>query len=126
MTERKQKSMEIIRRAREAVMNHDIASAVRLYCEGFYLRNVVEDIINIEFASFYRYQFSVYLSGKKRITLSLAEGDMIFDLISSVFEEMKISMEESPFNISAEGQWNLLKEVHIDFPCQNNPFESAI
>lgn len=117
MNARIMKSLTLIAKARSLALEKDLKGAVKAYAEAFYLRSVDEGFFDIEYAAFYRYQFRTYLAGKRNLTISLPEGDMIADLIRSTYESMRISMEASPFNISEEGSWNLLKEVHIDFPC---------
>ena len=38
---------------------------------------------------------------------------------------MKISLSHSPFDIQADGEWNLLKDLRIDFREKRTPFLSA-
>ena len=127
MNERIKKSLTLINTAKEMAKVKDYQGALRAYAEAFYLRSVDEGFFDIEYAIFYRYQFKTYLAGKRNFTLSLPEGDMIADLIRSTYEDMRLSMASSPFNITSEGTMSRLKEVHIDFPCQDETdFEDEI
>jgi hypothetical protein len=121
MRERDLLSLKYYEQAKDALFLKDMKRAVCLLCSAFYLRATEENEIDIEFHDFFVYQFSRYLSGKKRIKVSLPEGDMISDLIRTTFEDFQQQVLDSPFNIGAENLWNLLKEVRIDFPVQNVP-----
>lgn len=121
MNERLEKSLTLIKEARKLARERNLRQAARTFADAFYLRSVDEGFFDLEYATFYRYQFAVYLSGKRFMDVSLSEGDMIADLIRSVYEEMREAMLESPFNLDEMGEWNLLKEVRIDFPRQNCP-----
>lgn len=126
MKERIEKSLTLIRKARELAKAHDYRQAARSFADAFYLRSVDEGFFDLEYATFYRYQFAVYLSGKRVMNVSLAEGDMIADLIRATYEDMREAMLNSPFNLDEMGEWNLLKEVRIDFPRQNCPLLAEI
>ena len=76
-----------------------------------------------EFRAFFRYQLATYLSMKKNYTLALPEGDMVSDLILDTYEEFEEDLSSSQIPISNEGRVNMLLEIRIQFPCQNDPFE---
>lgn len=82
-----------------------------------FLQRITEEIqLTGEFISFYRYQLRTYLNGKRDKEISLAEGDMVSDLIVSSYKDFLDAMEESPFNINPEGRRNLLRSLDIIFP----------
>lgn len=76
-----------------------------------------------EFTAFFRYQLATYLSMKKSYTLALPEGDMVSDLILDTYEEFEEDVSSSDIPISNEGRVNMLLEIKIQFPCQNDSFE---
>lgn len=76
-----------------------------------------------EFRAFFRYQLATYLSMKKNYTLALPEGDMVSDLILDTYEEFEEDLSSSQIPLSNEGRVNMLLEIRIQFPCQNDPFE---
>ena len=76
-----------------------------------------------EFRAFFRYQLATYLSLKKNYTLALPEGDMVSDLILDTYEEFEEDVSSSQIPLSNEGRVNMLLEIKIQFPCQNDPLE---
>ena len=76
-----------------------------------------------EFRAFFRYQLATYLSMKKSYTLALPEGDMVSDLILDTYEEFEEDVSSSDIPISNEGRVNMLLEIKIHFPCQNDSFD---
>ena len=76
-----------------------------------------------EFKAFFRYQLATYLSLKKNYTLALPEGDMVSDLILDTYEEFEEDVSSSQIPLSNEGRVNMLLEIKIQFPCQNDPLE---
>ena len=76
-----------------------------------------------EFRAFFRYQLATYLSMKKDYSLALPEGDMVSDLILDTYEEFEEDVSSSQIPISNEGRLNMLLEIKIQFPCQNDSLE---
>lgn len=114
LDQRKLNSLICMRKARQAAACGDRVQCLKAFTDAFWLRCTDADIIDIEYSSFFRYQFQVYLLGRADFLLPLDEGDEICALIRETYEKMKISMDESPFIVD-EGEWNLLKSVEIDF-----------
>ena len=52
-------------------------------------------------------------------------GDEICQLIRDTFNEMKVSMDLSPFNILESSRWNIMKTLEIDFRAKKTPFLTA-
>ena len=73
-----------------------------------------------EFRAFFRYQLASYLALKRAYTLALPEGDMVSDLILETYEEFEEDVDESDIPISNEGRVNMLLNIKIQFPCQND------
>ena len=76
-----------------------------------------------EFRAFFRYQLATYLSLKKNYTLALPEGDMVSDLILDTYEEFEEDVYSSQIPLSNEGRVNMLLEIKIQFPCQNDSLD---
>lgn len=99
-----------------AEAEEDAEQSFEDFCYAFLQRITSEIQQTNEFVSFYRYQLRTYLRGKAFNRLSLAEGDMVSDLIVDYYSEFLDLMEDSPFNITQEGRKNLLEHVDIIFP----------
>lgn len=124
LDQRKLNSLMYMRKARQAAACGDWAQCLKAFTDAFWLRCTEADLIDIEYSSFFRYQFQVYLLGRADFLLPLDEGDEICALIRETYEKMKISMDESPFIVD-EGEWNLLKSVEIDFSSLKSPTLTA-
>lgn len=85
-------------------------------CYAFLERLSAEIAQTGEFLSFFRYQLRTYLKGKGSNIVSLAEGDMVSDLIADSYISFLDDMESSPFNINPEGRRHLLESLDIIFP----------
>ena len=118
-------SLIYLKRARQAAERGDLECCISSYVKGFYLRCTASGFFDIEFSSFFDYQFRVYLNGRCDFSIPLCEGDEVCSLIKDTFEQMKISLSHSPFDIQADGEWNLLKDLRIDFREKRTPFLSA-
>jgi len=121
MLTRIEKSIEIYNNALSLSSEGDARGAACRFCDAFYMRSDMYDEKDIEYLPFFRYQFLLYLSAKRRLFLSLAEGDMISDLISSVYSDFKKEMENSPFNLDSMGEWSILSSLELCFPGQSDP-----
>lgn len=122
---RKINSLAYIKNARCAEIAGRIEDCVNSYVKGFYLRCTDTDFFDIEFSSFFSYQFRLYLASRPAGSLSLEEGDEICQLIRDTFNEMKISMDLSPFNILDSSRWNIMRTLEIDFRAKKTPFLTA-
>ncbi len=120
MSERFDCSLDLFREAKREIREGRRKDAVSSFIRAFYLRCTPSDFIDLRFTCFFRYQFSRYLALKKSLMLSLAEGDMVSDLIHSVYDEFMMGINDSPFNVTNEGVDRLLSTVEICFPCQDD------
>ncbi len=100
--------------ALKAVKANRLKEAFELYCSVFTPLGRKTK----EFLSFYRYQLASYLVEKSSYQLGLGEGDMVSDLIESVYDETVRDIEESDIPVSQDGRINILESVEIIFPCQ--------
>ena len=95
----------------EAFENYVNAFLPRLHCQSY----------TLEFVSFYRYQLAVYLKSKPVFTLSLPEGDMISDLIKDAYDSFIEAVDASPFNITGDEFWIVLKNgIVVSFGYAKN------
>jgi hypothetical protein len=68
----------------------DIEKALRSWNDAFLVRGCeFSSDKDYEWKKFHDIQFAIYLLGKKRLCVSLSEGDMIHDLIRMKWEELK-------------------------------------
>ena len=125
MNIRELNSLIYLKKGRQAAEANEIETCVSSYAKGFYLRCTDEDFFDIEFSSFFYYQFRVFLLSRGNFDLSLSEGDEVSKLIRKTYEEMRICLDYSPFNIQGTGEWNLLRRVEIDFSEKRTPFLTA-
>ena len=95
---RKINSLIHLKDARRQAMLGQCEECIASYTKAFFLRCTPEDFIDIEFSSFFSYQFRVYLAGKGDLSVSLEEGDEISRLIQDTYEKMKISLSSCPFD----------------------------
>ncbi len=102
-----------------AVKAHRIREAFELYVSLF----LPEGMRSSEFLAFYRLQMASYLVLKKSVLLSIAEGDMVSDLIETVYDETVKAIEKSDIPVSPDGRMNILESVEIVFPCQRDTEE---
>ena len=86
------------------------------YCDAFLLRNLSLEDSDKQFIDFFKVQFTIYQLGKKRISVALCEGDMVYDLIQMEWERIQRELEESPFEIDERGLHDWYKNIEIDFP----------
>ncbi len=116
-------SVKLYSKAREMMEKGMIEEAFDLYCDAF-LSRLGEIGRECEFSLFYRLQMAKYFSCKKNVFISLAEGDMVSDLIKGSYNQFISSLKESPFCRTASGRLRLLENLEIIFPVQNDTEES--
>ena len=114
-----EESRKIFSEAGNRMRHGDILEAFDLYCDVLLDRLSREDD-DLDFILFFRSQLVKYLRQKRSLFLSLAEGDMISDLIYSTYEDFLSSLRSNPFVKTAKGRFRLLMSVKIVFPIQND------
>lgn len=118
-------SLIYLKKGRQAAAANEVETCVSSYAKGFYLRCTADGFFDIEFSSFFYYQFRVFLLSRGNFDLSLSEGDEVSKLIRKTYDEMRICLDYSPFNIQGMDEWNLLRQVEIDFSEKRTPFLTA-
>ncbi|MDD5973065.1 MAG: hypothetical protein PUC01_05070 [Spirochaetales bacterium] len=93
--------------------------AVKLYTRTFFIR-CADNFQDLVFCDFFALQFLKYIKTKKQLIMSLPEGDMVSDLIKDTYLNLLCDIEDSVFNITSSGKKNILKNIEIHFPCQND------
>ncbi len=98
----------------------ELSGALRCFHDAFGIRNMKpEKEGEFCFRDFYSVQFTLYVLGKKnREIISVAEGDMIYDLIHDRWNHLMEELESSQFEFvcSDVNQW--YASVVIDFPYE--------
>lgn len=98
------------------VLEKDKEDALFIYTKLFVKRLKTSEENNIEFINFFKDQLSEYFSQKGNMILSLPEGDMISDLILTIYQNREKELSSSIFCNTISGRENLLREVKIVFP----------
>ncbi|MFA6688542.1 MAG: hypothetical protein ACOX6K_03605 [Sphaerochaetaceae bacterium] len=95
----------------------DIEKALRSWNDAFLVRGCeFSSDKDYEWKKFHDIQFAIYLLGKKRLCVSLSEGDMIHDLIRMKWEELKNAIAHSEFSFEPDNTGAWYRTVEIDFP----------
>ena len=114
-----EESGKLFYEAEKRMKSGDIINAFDLYCDALIARLCLSDSC-LDFMLFFRSQLVKYLRKKNSLFLSLAEGDMISDLIYSTYEDFVASLKKNPFVKTERGRLRLLMSVKIIFPVQND------
>ncbi len=97
----------------------NIEHTLRCFNDAFFVRGHEPDCCcDNEWKRFHDIQFSIYLLGKKRLCISLPEGDMIHDIIHMKWLEIQQDLQHSPFGFATENTSEWYKTVKIDFPWE--------
>ena len=116
------RSIYFYNRANTNRLNGHTEDAINDYCNAFLDRlEILSD--PVEFIFFYKNQLLRYLNLKKKVFLSLPEGDMVSDLIKESYDEFVTDMASSPFCTTEKGRQRLLMNMKIVFPVQNDTEE---
>ena len=96
----------------------ELPGALRCYQDAFTLiHQEPEEEGMYRFSDFYSVQFTLYILGKKdRQILSIAEGDMIYDLIHQKWEQLMEELDTSQFSFVCSDLKRWYASVIIDFP----------
>ncbi len=96
----------------------ETGGAIRCFADAFMLRDLSSELVKAQqWRLFHDTQMAVYILGKRnRIISTLAEGDMVHDLIKRRWYELRSEMERSeiPFAGTDLSAW--FRTVRIDFP----------
>jgi hypothetical protein len=97
----------------------DVEQAIRCWNDAFLVRG--EDFAqdgDCEWKKFHDIQFAIYVLGKKRLCVSLAEGDMVHDTIRMKWEELQDALKESMFPFVPDDRCAWYRTIEIDFPWE--------
>ena len=96
----------------------DIGSAIRCFNDAFVLRDISSELPHTHhWREFHDVQMAIYILGKKKKTLvSLAEGDMVHDLIKHRWIQLKQELEQSEIPFAGKDLRTWYRTVKIDFP----------
>lgn len=105
----------------------EIGESIRCFTNAFTMRDAAFEKQNQEegWREFHDMQMAVYILGKKKKYItSLAEGDMVHDLIKQRWNHLQIELENSeiPFRGNNLPAW--FRTVKIDFPWDMEDVES--
>nr|WP_319474756.1 hypothetical protein [uncultured Sphaerochaeta sp.] len=94
----------------------DLDRSLNCFVDVFLIRGNEMHNPDKDWLDFFRRQFAIYLFGKKRISCSLSEGDMIHDFLKMEYEQIKKELSESeiPFQGECLSPW--FASLEIDFP----------
>ncbi len=104
----------------------DIEKAIRCWNDAFLVRG--EDFArdcNGEWKRFHDIQFAIYVLGKKRLCVSLSEGDMVHDMIRMKWDELQEAIEASEFPFVPDDRCAWYRTIEIDFPWELDMEEVA-
>lgn len=116
-------SVKTFAKARELMEKGMMEEAFDLYCDAF-LGRISDPCCGKEFPLFFRLQMARYFCAKKNTFISLAEGDMVSDLIKCCYDQFISSFTGNPFCKTPSGRMRLLENLEIVFPVQNDTEES--
>ena len=96
----------------------EVGAAIRCFTDAFMLRDIGgESIKEHQWRQFHDTQMAIYILGKRRKTIaSLAEGDMIHDLIKGRWEVLIKEMQNSEIPFAARDMRAWFRTVRIEFP----------
>jgi hypothetical protein len=94
----------------------NLSSSLGCFIDTFLIRGNEIQCKDRDWIDFFRHQFTVYLLGKKRISCSLSEGDMIHDFLKDEYNQIRLDMEESEFPFCCEDLHDWFASFELDFP----------
>lgn len=96
--------------------SQDMANSLNCFIDVFLIRGNEMHNPDKDWLDFFRIQFAMYLMGKRRITCSLSEGDMIHDYLKMEYEQLKEELEASEFPFATEHLSQWFASIELDFP----------
>ncbi len=94
----------------------NLVSSLGCYTDAFLIRGRAAHSADKDWLDFFRRQFAIYLMGKKRISCSLCEGDMIHDFLKDEYEAIREALDESELPFHAENLVSWFTSLELDFP----------
>lgn len=96
--------------------SQNLVSSLGCFIDTFLIRGNEIHCSDKQWVDFFRRQFSIYLLGKKRISCSLSEGDMIHDFLKSEYEQLRRDIEESEIPFCCDNLSAWFSSLELDFP----------
>lgn len=98
----------------------DVGGAIRCFHDTFILRDISEEVrTSYQWREFHNTQMAIYILGKRKKTLfSIAEGDMIHDLIKHRWFQLRRELDNSEIPFSGKDMRVWYRTVKIDFPWE--------
>ncbi len=96
--------------------SQDLASCLNCFIDVFLIRGNEMHNPDKDWLDFFRRQFAMYLMGKRRISCSLSEGDMIHDFLKMEYEQLKEELEASELPFDRENLCQWFASIELDFP----------
>ncbi|MFA7627770.1 MAG: hypothetical protein WCZ17_12080 [Candidatus Kapaibacterium sp.] len=105
----------------------EIDGAIRCFNDAFLLRDKsIQVELNEQWHQFHEIQIGIYINGKRnKIISSLAEGDMVHDLIKNRWYQLINEVERSEIPLATRNLKKWFKTVKIDFPWDMEDLEEA-
>ncbi len=94
----------------------NLVSSLGCYTDTFLIRGKAACAEDKDWLDFFRRQFAIYLMGKKRISCSLCEGDMIHDFLKDEYESIRKELDESEFPFQTQNLASWFASLELDFP----------
>ena len=105
----------------------EIGGAIRCFNDAFMLRDLSSEIRDrLLWREFHDTQMAMYILGKLRKSIaSLAEGDMVHDLIKHRWRQLREEMEQSEIPFAGKDIKAWFRTVKIDFPWDMEDVEDV-
>lgn len=103
----------------------EIGAAIRCFNDAFIMRDASgEPKDSSLWREFHDVQMAIYVLGKRnKLIASLAEGDMVHDLIKHRWSQLQVEMEQSEIPFACKDMRAWFRTVRIDFPWEMEDFE---
>jgi hypothetical protein len=107
----------------------ELSESIRCFNDAFILRDVAfeRQIQNEGWRQFHDQQMATYILGKRnKYITSLAEGDMVHDLIKQRWKQLMQELEDSEFPFLGKDLPAWFQTIRIDFPWEIEDVEHLI
>lgn len=104
----------------------EIGGAIRCFNDAFIMRDRSEHLAESNlWRQFHDVQMAIYILGKRNKSIaSLAEGDMVHDLIKHRWVQLRLEMQRSEIPFAGKDLRSWFETVRIDFPWEMEDVES--
>lgn len=104
----------------------EVAEAIRCFNDAFMIRDQQDyEIHSLHYRQFHDIQMALYVLGKRNKTISsLAEGDMVHDLIKHRWLLLLEQIKNSQISLATQDLEGWFRSIKIDFPYEVEDFAS--